>query len=270
MKVLEAIKKGFGAANKNMLLVLVLFVFNLVWNMINVAIMPQAAMPAPGAAEAATPPAIPPQTAIMAMGISLLFILVSVFMQGGSLGVVKEYIKECKARLAGFASYGAKYYLRLLGLCILIILLVLVVALIAALIVAATAPLNNVVVTVIAAVIAIAVGLVGIYFILLLVMSPYALVCDDAGIIGSMKNSMKAVQKAFWKVLMLLVMLVLISIGIGFLIGIAAGLLTVALPAKAGQVVIGVINSLFNGYLGVVMMAAFMAYYLAIKDKATA
>ena len=271
MKVLEAIKKGFGVAGKNIPLVLVLFVFNLIWNMINVAIMPQGAIPVPGVAgAAATPPEVPPQTAMMALGVSLLFILISIFMQGGALGYVRDYIKEGKAKLASFVSYGLKYYLRLLGLGILIILLVLVIALLAALIVAATAPLNNVVVTVIAAVIAIAIGLVGIYFVLLLVLSPYSLVCEDAGIIASMKQSMKTVGKSFWKVLLLLAVLVLIAIGIGFLIGIATGLLTVALPVKAGQIVIGVVNSLFNGYLGIVMMAAFMAYYMAIKDRSAA
>jgi hypothetical protein len=46
-----------------------------------------------------------------------------------------------------------------------------------------------------------------------------------------------------------------------------AGLLTAALPARPGQMVIGVINSLFNGYLGVVMMAAFMTYYMALKER---
>jgi hypothetical protein len=59
----------------------------------------------------------------------------------------------------------------------------------------------------------------------------------------------------------------LIAIGIGFLIGIMAGLVTVALPLKAGQAVIGVVNSLFNGYLGIVMMAAFMTYYMALKER---
>ena len=85
-----------------------------------------------------------------------------------------------------------------------------------------------------------------------------------------MKNSLKAVGKSFWKVALLLILLVLIAIGVGFLIGIAAGLLTVALPAKAGMIVIGVVNSLFNGYLGVVMMAAFMAYYIALRDRSAA
>lgn len=267
MGIVDAIKKGFGVASKNLSLILVLFVFNLIWNMVNIVLMPAGAVPAPGAEPAATPPAIPPEVAIMSLVASIIFIIVSVFMQGGSLGVVKDYIKEGKMKLGSFASYGLKYYLRLLGLGILIILLVVIIALIAALIIAATAPLNNAAVTVVASVIAIVIGIVGIYFVLLLVMAPYSLVCDDTGIITAMKKSMGTVRKAFWRVFLLLILLVLIAIGIGVLIGILTGLLTVAMPAKAGQVVIGIVNSLFNGYLGIVMMAAFMSYYLALSGK---
>jgi len=266
MGMLEAIKKGFGVASKNLVLVLVLFIFNLIWNMINIAIMPAGVVPTPGA-DTTTAPAIPPEAALTTLIFSALFILVSIFMQGGSLGVVRDYIKEGKMKLSKFASYGLKYYLRLLGLGIIIILLVLIIAVIAALIVAATTPLNNMVATVIASIVAIAIGLAGIYFVILLVMSPYTMVSDEIGIMDAMKRSMRVVKKSFWKILLLLVLLVLIAIGIGVLLGIVTGLATVALPAKVGQIIIGIINSLFNGYFGIVMMAAFMALYLALAGQ---
>lgn len=268
MRIVDVIKKGFGIASKNMPLILILFIFNLIWNMVNIAILPQGAVPTPGTTPiTATPQAIPPQNAVAVLIASIIFILVSIFMQGGSLGVIRDYIKEGRMKLGSFASYGLKYYLRLIGLGIIIILLVVIIALIAALIIAATSPLNNIVATVIASIIAIVIGLVGIYFVLLLVMSPYSLICDDVGIIESMKRSMAVVRKAFWRILLLLVLLILIAVGIGVLIGIITGLLTVAIPAKAGQIIIGIVNSVFNGYLGVVMMAAFMVYYLALVGK---
>lgn len=266
MSILEAIKKGFGTASKNLILVIILFIFNLIWNVANVAIMPAGALPAPGAIPA-TPSPIPPQAAVAAFAFGFLFILISIFIQGGSLGVVRDYIKEGRGRLAKFASYGAKYYLRLLGLGVLIILIVLVIAAIAALIIVATLPLNNVVITVIASVIAAAIGLAGIYFVILLVMSPYSMICEEIGIIESLKRSMRVTKKAFWKVLLLLVLLVLIAIGIGVLLGILIGLSTLAMPAKAGQMAIAVVNSIFNGYFGIVMMAAFMSFYLALAGK---
>lgn len=266
MGILEAIKKGFGVASKNLMLILVLFVFNFIWNMINIAITPAGAVPPPGAGTA-TAPAVPPETALTALVFSILFILISIFMQGGSLGVVRDYIKEGKMKLPQFVSYGLKYYLRLLGLGLIIILLVLIIALIAALIVAATAPLNNAIVTVIASIIAIALGLAGIYFVILLVMSPYAVISDETSIIEAMKRSIRVVKKSFWKILLLLILLILIAIGIGVLLGIVAGILTVALPAKAGQTVIGAVSSLFNGYFGIVMMASFMAFYMALAGQ---
>lgn len=269
MCTVDSIKKGFVVATKNPALIMVLFIFNLIWNMINVAIMPAPAATAPGVAPAATAtPAVPPETALLTFMITIAFVLVSIFMQGGSLGLVRDYVKGNKMSLGKFASYGLKYYLRLLGVGIIIILLIVIVALIAGLIIAAVAPLNNVVATVIATLIAIAVGLVGIYLVIRLVMSPYALVCDEAGVMDAMKHSMDVVRrKYFWKVLLLLVLIVLIAIGIGVLVGIVTGLITVAMPPKAGQVVIGIVNSLFNGYLGIVMMAAFLSYYLTLQEK---
>lgn len=266
MGILEAIKKGFGVASKNLALILVLFIFNLIWNIVNITLLPAGALPTLRTA-AAAPPAVSPQVSLAVFAFSLLFILVSIFMQGGSLGVIRDYIKEGKTKLAQFASCGLKYYLRLLGLSILIILLVLITAVIAALIIVAATPLNNVVVTVIAAIIAVAIGLAGIYFVALFVLSPYSLICEEVGIIEAMKRSIRVVKKAFWRVVLLLLLLILIAVGIGVLLGILTGLLTLVIPAKAGQIVIGVVNSLFNGYFGIVMMAAFMAFYLTLAGK---
>ncbi len=267
MGIVDAIKRGFGIASRNLVLVLVLFIFNLIWNMVNIALVPQAGFPALGAAAPVTPPAVSPQVAFMTLVASALFILISIFMQGGSLGVVRDYIKEGRMKLDKFASYGLKYYLRLFSLGLLIILFILIIAIIAALIIAATAPLNNIIATVIASIIAIVIGLAGIYFVLLLVMSPYSLICEEIRIIDAMKRSMRIVRKSFWRILLLLVLLVLIATGIGVLLGILTGLLTIALPLNMGQIIIGVINSLFNGYFGIVMTGAFMAYYLALAGK---
>jgi hypothetical protein len=202
----------------------------------------------------------------------VVFILASIFVQGGSMGLVRDYIKEGRMKLADLVSYGLKYYLRLLGLGLLIVLMIIVIGLVAALIVAATVPLNNTAVTVVSAIVALTIGAIGLYFIFLLILAPYALICDDLGIIDSLKISARKVRKALLKVLLLLVVVILISLGIGFLIGFFMGVVTLALPAGAAQVIMGVVNSIFNGYLGVVMMAAFTAFYLALaaKERASA
>jgi hypothetical protein len=254
MGIMEAVKKGFAAASKNLALVAVLIVFNLIWNLVSIPLAQQGA-------------AAPTGLTAGVMLLSILFILISIFIQGGSLGLVRDYVKEGKAKIADMLQYGAKYYLRLLGIGLMIVLIIAVAGLVAALIVVATTPLNNAVVTAIAALVAVVLGAIGLYIVFLLIFSPYALVCDEAGVIESMKTSIRKVRKSLLKVLLLLVVLILIALGIGFLAGFITGLITAALPAATGQVIIAIVNSIFNGYLGVVMMAAFMVFYLTLASE---
>jgi hypothetical protein len=254
MGVIEAIRKGFVIASKNIGLVLVLFVFNLIWNL--------ASIPFVGPAAAARP-----DLAAIAVIISVVFILMSIFVQSGALALVRDYLKQGKMALGAFAGYGLKYYLRLFLLGLLIVLIIAVVGLVAALIVFSTTPLNNTIVKIISAIIAIGIGVVGVYYILLLMLSPYTIVCDEMGVIESMKKSMKIVRKSIGKVILLLVLLILISMGLGFLIGLLTGFASVIMPVAAGRIFTGVISSIFNGYLGIVMMASFMAFYLAVAEK---
>lgn len=259
MGVIEAIRKGFGVATKNLGLVLILFIFNLIWNM--------ASIPFVGPAATARP-----DLAALAVIISIVFILLSIFVQSGSLALVRDYAKEGKMKLGDFAKYGSKYYLRLFGLGILIVLIIGIVGLVAALIVFATTPLNNTLVTIIAAIIAITIGVIGIYYILLLMLSPYSIVCEEMGVIEAMKRSIGLVRKNIGKVLLLLVLLILISMGLGFIIGLLTGFASVAMPLAAGRIFTGIVSSIFNGYLGIVMMASFTLFYFAVigKDKTSA
>ena len=253
MGIMEAIKKGFAVASKNLVLVALLFVFNAIWALGSIPLINPAQVTAPITAAA--------------LGFSVLFILVSIFVQGGTLGLVRDFMKAGSSKLTSFASYGLKYYLRLFVLGLIIVLVVGVAALVATILITATAPLKQAAVTVIATVIAVIIGLAALYFVILLLMAPYSLVCDEAGIAASIKNSMDFVKKTFWKMVLLLVLLILISFGVGFIIGFIVGLITIAMPPKVGQAVIGLSNSAFNGYLGVVMIAAFMAFYLGLSKK---
>jgi hypothetical protein len=256
MGIMEAIKKGFGVASKCFGLILVLITFNLIANLISI---PLARTAAPGA----TAPAPSPGAIIF----SIVFILLSIFIQGGSLGLIRDAVKSGSSKLASMLSYGGKYYLRLLGMGLIIILVIAIAGILAALLIAATTPLNNNVVTAVAAIVAIVIGALALYFILLMMLSPYALVCDELGMIQALKKSMNTVKRAIWKTVLLLIVVILISLGIGFLLGILTGIITAAMPAVAGQIVIAIVNSIFNGYLGIVMMAVFMAFYLSIVDK---
>ena len=169
--------------------------------------------------------------------------------------------------LGSFAGYGMKYYIRLFLLGLLIVLIISVIGMLAALIVFATTPLNNTAVTIIAAIIAIGIGVVGVYYILLLMLSPYTIVCDELGVIEAMKKSVKVVRRSIGKVILLLVLLILISMGLGFLVGLLTGFASVAMPVGAGRIFTGIVSSIFNGYLGIVMMASFTVFYLALSEK---
>ncbi|MFA6321818.1 MAG: hypothetical protein WCY36_08205 [Candidatus Omnitrophota bacterium] len=257
--VLEAIKKGFSVAGKSLSLVLVLVIFNLIGNL---ASMPFAI------AQGQTPT---PQMTAGALIFTVVFILISIFVQGGALSLVRDLIKEGKMKLASFASYGAKYYLKLLGLGVLIVLIISVVALIAALIVAITAPLNNPIVSGIAITIAVLIGIAAalLYFIPF-ALSPYALICENLGIIGSMKRSLAVAKKPFVRVLflvLLFVILMLISLGVGVVFGFLVGLISAVIPAGIAKILMAVVTSMINGYLGVVMMGSFMVYYLGLTAK---
>lgn len=261
MQILGAIGKGFNVATKSLGLVIVLFVFNLIGS---IASLPFATI-TPGAA-------VSPQLTAGALIFTVVFILISIFIQGGTLGLVRDVIKEGKMKLASLAQYGLKYYLRLLGLGVLIVLIIAIVALAAGLLIAVTAPLNNPVVTTIAVVIAVIIAIVvGLLFFIPFTLSPYAIVCDEVGVVDSMKKALDAARKPFTRVftlLLLVVVLVAIALAIGFVIGFVVGLITTFVPGAIGRGIMMAVTSIINSYLGVVITASFMTYYLSLTKPA--
>jgi hypothetical protein len=257
--IFDAIKRGFGIAAKSLGLALILIIFNTIGNIIS---LPFAS--APGQ----TPT---PQMTAGAVIFAVVFILISIFIQGGALGLVRDSIKEGRMKLASFVSYGAKYYLKLLGLGVLIVLIIGIVALIAALLIAITAPLNNIVISGIAIAIAIAIGIVAsLFYFIPLALSPYALICENLGVIASMKRGLVVAKKPFVRVfslLLLFIILILISLGIGVAFGFIIGMINTLLPATAGKILMAVVTGIINGYLGIVMMSAFMTYYLNLASE---
>ncbi|MDO8525626.1 MAG: hypothetical protein Q7S07_03970 [Candidatus Omnitrophota bacterium] len=254
--VFEAVKRGFGIASKGLGLVLIMIIVNMIGSF---ASMPFAIT---------TGQTLPPEMLTGALIFTAIFVLISIFIQGGALGLVRDTIKEGKMKLASFTSYGAKYYIKLLILGVLIVLIIGIVALVAALLIAATADLNNVLISSIAIAIAIAIGVVALlsYFIPL-ALSPYALVCEELGVIASMKRGLAVAKKPFTRVFLLLllfVILILISLGVGLLFGFIVGMIGALMPAAAAKIFMIVVTSVINGYLGIVMIGSFMVYYLGL------
>jgi len=104
MAVIDTIKKGFSIVHKNLGLIFVVFIFNLITTLARLPFTPQT--PGPAAAPPPSPPLI---------GLTLLFGLLSVFIFGGVLGYLKDYIKTQTGNLGNFMNCGAQYFLRILG-----------------------------------------------------------------------------------------------------------------------------------------------------------
>ena len=251
MGIGETIQKGFGATKKSMPLVLLLFGFGLVFNLVNLFLAPK--NPDPDA---------PPSPLLVALGITFIFI--SIFFQAGSMAFVRDLVKTGKASLGNFSAGGGKYYLRLLMLGIVVSLIIGVFVLLAALAVAFLkdnlAPVG--------VVLAIFSGALGIYFVVMLFLSPYAAVVDEKGVGESIKISMKLVKKNVLTLLGVSAILIVIGFGIGVLLGaVLAGLAYAVKQEMVNQVVFAFLSSWVNAYLGVAVTAAFMSFYLSLSDR---
>jgi hypothetical protein len=90
------------------------------------------------------------------------------------------------------------------------------------------------------------------------------------GVIAAMKQSLAILKNPPVRILTLLllaILLVLIALGVGFVIGFVIGLINAVLPATVGKVIMAIATSAINSYLGVVMTASFMAFYLGLTSK---
>lgn len=252
MKAVEIIGKGFSIAQKNLGLIIVLFVFNALWNIVTALLG--------GPAPDLTNSQLNARLAI----ITVIFVLANIFIQGGLLGTLKDTAgTDTGAQLSNFAKYGKKFYLRFLSLAIFVILIVGLGALVIGLIVSIPLALKNMAVNIIAGLISLLAAGIGLYFLFLIFLSPYSIVVDDAGIFKSMRNSICFIRKSILRTIGLLVLLGLIGLGIAFVLGIIIGLLTVALKlgGTTAQLLAGIISSAVNSYITVVISAALILYY---------
>ncbi len=243
MGIGEAIKKGFGVAVQSFDLIFTLFAFGLAWNGVNIYYSKKIS------SEALAAPS--PLVAILGGA----FLLISIFMQGGSLAYVRDKIKTGSAGLSTFTASGIKYYLRIL-------LLGIVIAAIAGAFLLAAGLLTTKLQT-IGIVLAVILGGIGIYLILLVFLAPYIVVVDEGKAFASLSKSVTVVRKNLLLVLAVALLLVAIGFLIGLVLGLLLGLLTVVIKGVASQIVVAVLSSLVNAFLGVVVSASFMHIYLS-------
>ena len=253
MGIMEAVKNGFAKAGKLMNVIIVFFVFNAVVGLISLPLANPARAGNPG---------------IVTVSIisSVLFFLIFIFLQGGALGLVKDLLKTGSASLAQFNGYGKKFYLRILGLLLLYVVIAVGIVLVLSLISAGLLLLGDNLVT--RTIVALLVTVVAVAVITLLVYPIYALVADDIGSIESLKKGMLLAKANFVRTLALFMVLLLVRLLISLIVGFLMGLATVPLAVGISQIVITVINAAVQSYIPVVMMVAFMSFYMALVGGA--
>jgi len=250
MRIGESVSKGFAVAKKSTVLVLLLFVFGFLFSLLNLFLVPSAS----DAAQAPSPALI---------AVAGVFIFITIYFQAGSMAFVRDLVKTGSANLGNFNAGGGKYYLRLLMLGLAVSLIIGVFVLLAALTVSLLQSLP-----VVSVPLAILFAALGIYFVVMLFLSPYAAVVDEMGVKASIKLSMKLVKKNILTLLGISVVMILIGFGIGLVLGaILAGVSFVIKAEMASQVVFALLSSLVNAFLGVFVTAAFMSFYLSLADR---
>lgn len=251
MTIFDAAKKGFVQAGKLMNVVLAFFVFNVIVGLIS--------LPLASPDRAAEPGVI----AISVVS-SILFFLVFIFLQGGALGLVKDQMKSASASMAQFMDYGKKFYLRILGLLLMYILLAIAVVLVLSLISAGILLLGDNMAT--RSIVAMLVTVVAIGVITLLLYPIYAIAAEDMGAVASLKKGIETAKCNFWKTLGLFALMLVLSLVISLIIGFLIGIVSVPLPAQVGQILVALVNAAVQSYIPIVMMVAFMSYYLSLTS----
>ena len=243
MGILESIKKGFSVTASSLPVVLALFVFGFIFNLINMALLPKA-------------PNTPPSPAMIAAGV--VFVLLTIFMQAGSMGYVRDKLKQGNAAFSHFLAAGSGYYVRIFLLSLVIALVIGAFVLAAALAAALLGPKAEY-----AAIgVAIVIAAIGVYTLILLFFAPYIAVSRDQGVIFSLKESVRLVRANPLKVVGISFLLVAIGFLVGLAIGLVVGLLTRVMPDRASQILFAVLSSLVNAFLGLFVTASFMSFYL--------
>ena len=280
MSIKASVKKGFGVMRQSLPVVGVLSLFGFSWNLLNIYLAPKLQSPST-------------KVTVFMFAASTVFILISIFLQAGSLGYVRDILKQGKAGFSSFMSAGSKYYLRLLlvGLVISLVAILFVIA--GGLFVALLKKIGIVIAVLIAA--------VGIYVILLMFFAPYMVVADEGKARASIKKSISMVskdmnffigvlltalsvfvavaylfksfrksklgRKNLVKVIVLVMTLVSIGFVIGLLIGGLFGISNIVAPGMVSQVILAVLSSILNAFLGIFVTASFMNFYFEISNK---
>lgn len=251
MKTMEAVKKGFAGSKKLLNVVGIFFVFNVIVGLLT---LPLASPERAG----------DPTTLVLSIGASIVFFLIFAFLQGGALGLIKDNIKSGSFDISRFAEYGKSFYVRIILMLLLYLLIAIVTVLVYGLVSSGLLLIADNIVT--RTLVALLVTAGTVIIVTLLIYPVYALVAEDKSVMEAFKKGVSAARNNFWATLGLFLVLMIISLVISILIGFAAGLLTVPFPMAVSNVVVTILNAAVQSYIPIVMMVAFMSFYLSLSS----
>ncbi len=183
----------------------------------------------------------------------------SVFVKAGSLGYIRDKIRTGAATLANFSISGRRYYFRLLGLKLLFFLMV------AATIESVDFFKDKLAVLDLALELLIHVLL--FYFLILLAFSPNAIVVDEK----TMRESIKMTTRLFIKNIYSFFIMFMFSYLIVFLIAPMHEALErsscVIQQKMIFQIVSAFLSSWVSAFFEVVLIVAWMSFYLSLPDR---
>lgn len=241
--MIDSIKKAFALSAKALKLFYVVAAFGIVANIINLLVIP-----APVAGEMSL------GKSIMVIAFTILFSLLGLFVACGALAYVKDLIKAGSANIASFIDNGKKYFLRLLGVTILIMLVFLAVGAVLFLITGLLPAALRLVMTVIMMLAFLGLGV-------LLLMPAYALVAGDLGVVESVKKGIDVGRKNFLKILGILAIMLLIAVGVTVAASVITGILSLILR-PVSSFVAAIVMAIANAVMAVLVNIAYMDFYL--------
>ncbi len=255
MKVIQAVGKGFSESAKVLKIVLIFFIVNFVIGLL--------ALPFGGPQNADNP-----QAAAMTILISLISILIFIFLQGGALGSIRDLLKTNSFSLSDFVTNGKKYYLKILSLFLSILAVTLVAIIILVLVSSGILAIANNAFT--RSLITAVIVVISVIAIVLLIFPIYIIVLEEKGPIEAIKKGIRVSLDNFWRTLGLFSLLLIIVFVLAFIIGLLIALINAVLPITVGQIVMLLMNALLQSYFSIVMMIAFMAFYLGLSAQQSA
>jgi hypothetical protein len=247
--MMDSVKKALTLSAKALKLFYVLAVANIVANIVNLLLVP-----APVDAEMSI------GKSFAVIGISIVFALLGIFIYSGALVYVKDLIKGGAANLASFVDNGKKFFLRVLGVSVLLTLVTLGVGIIGFAILALLPQILKPVMILIMI-------LAGISLAVLFIMPSYALVANDLGVIDSIKKGLIVGKNNFLKILGLLAIMLLIATVVLIVVTIISGILSFILR-PAASFVAAIVMALYYAAVTILVAIAYMDFYLKSEQGA--